>query len=63
MKKSQIYHSFEDAREFVRGLNLKNDREWKQFCRSGNKPEDIPGSPHTVYKDKGWVNWPDWLGY
>ena len=54
--------SFKDAREFVISLKLKNCREWKMYCRSGRKPRSIVSTPSRYYKDKGWVNWNDWLG-
>ena len=25
-------------------------------------PPNIPSAPDQTYKDKGWINWPDWLG-
>jgi len=53
---------FENAREYVQELRLKNVREWEKFCKSGKRPKDIPSSPQFVYKDKGWTNWSDWLG-
>jgi len=57
------YRPFEEAREYVRGLGLRNRDEWEEWLRSGKKPDDIPSSPQVVYKDKGWVSWGDWLGY
>ena len=45
------YRSFEDARKFVQSLNLKNMKEWQEYCKSGGKPEDIPATPWTVYKE------------
>jgi hypothetical protein len=36
--------------------------EWKNYCRSGNKPEDIPANPVAVY-EREWTWWADWLGY
>jgi len=26
------------------------------------RPIDIPKGPDTVYRNKGWTNWGDWLG-
>src|ERR1035437_5965268 len=54
--------SFQDARKFVHSLNLKNIDEWRQYAKSGKKPEDITASPHKTYKNKGWHSWGDWLG-
>ena len=45
------FRDFESAREFVRKLNLKNFTEWREYCKSGNKPDDIPTAPWTVYKE------------
>ncbi|HJT83394.1 MAG TPA: hypothetical protein VJ697_02835 [Nitrososphaeraceae archaeon] len=56
------FRSFDDAKTFVHSLDLKNREEWKKYCRSGKKPNDIPSKPNSHYKDKGWVSWGDWLG-
>jgi hypothetical protein len=60
MKKE--FRSFDDARKFVHTLHLSSARQWKKYCKSGNKPIDIPSQPYAVYKNKGWVNWSDWFG-
>ena len=54
--------SFEEAKMFIHGLNLKNQNEWREYCKSNNKPNRIPANPNTVYKNDGWVNMGDWLG-
>ena len=56
------YRSFFLARTFVRTLELKNVREWSEYCKTGNRPDDIPANPAKVYKNKGWVSYVDWLG-
>ena len=61
-KRNRKYKSFGEAIEFVHGLKLKNQNEWFSYGKSGNKPEEIPLDPSTVYKDNGWTNWGDWLG-
>jgi superfamily II DNA or RNA helicase len=53
---------FEDARSFVRGLDLKSRAEWNDYCRSRKKPADIPAYPQDVYAEADWVSWGDWLG-
>jgi Integrase repeat unit len=52
---------FEDAREFVHKLGLKKQKEWREYCKSGTKPEEIPAHPERVYK-KQWKGLGDWLG-
>ena len=59
---TKIFCSFEEAREFVRELNLKGQKEWNEYCKSGNKPDNIPANPNRTYKNKGYVNSGDWLG-
>lgn len=54
--------TFEEARTFVRSLNLNSFKDWKEYCKSGNKPNNIPGDPSKGYKNNGWINWGDWLG-
>jgi len=60
--KSLTWISFVDARKTIHSLNLKNIEEWKDYCKSGKKPDNIPSIPNTAYKNKGWINWGDWLG-
>jgi len=43
------WRDFEDAREFVRSLGLKSYKEWREYCQSGQKPDDIPSHPYKVY--------------
>jgi hypothetical protein len=54
---------FEEAREIVRKVGLKSQKQWREWCRDAPRPADIPYNPDQTYKDKGWVSWRDWLGY
>ena len=62
MRAHVSWRSFEDARTFVRGLKLKDVRQWKTYSKSAKKPIDMPASPDRTYADAGWVDWSDWLG-
>jgi len=53
------FFPFEEAREFVRKLNLKSMREWQKW-RKHNRPLNIPSHPDQYYKE--WQDWGDWLG-
>jgi len=61
------YRKFNEARSFIQKLGLKNQHEWNQYCagkspEKGHKPNNIPGNPYRVYKNKGWKGLGDWLG-
>jgi superfamily II DNA or RNA helicase len=56
------WRPFNKARAFVRSLGLKSGADWKTYCRSGKKPNDIPVAPWQVYAHAGWTSWSDWLG-
>ncbi|OGV90342.1 MAG: hypothetical protein A3K19_09100 [Lentisphaerae bacterium RIFOXYB12_FULL_65_16] len=61
------YRPFHEARDFARGLKLKNQSEWNAFCTGkmpgkGGRPRDIPTNPNLTYADKGWKGYGDWLG-
>jgi len=60
MKKEFL--SFLEARQFVHSLNIKSNGEWRNYSKSGKKPNDIPATPARTYKNKGWINEGDWLG-
>ena len=52
---------FEDARAYVRKL-IKGSADYYDWSKSNLKVADIPSAPDNIYKDAGWINWPDWLG-
>jgi superfamily II DNA or RNA helicase len=54
------YRSLEESLKFVHKLNLKTRDEWDNFCKSGNKPQDIPVSFTQVYGKN--VTTGVWLG-
>lgn len=53
---------FEEAREYVRSLNLNGQKEWYLYCKSGKKIYDLPVNPQSVYVSHGWQGFGDWLG-
>jgi hypothetical protein len=55
------YRPFAEARKYIHKLGLKNQTEWRAYCKSGKKPHDIPTIPHTAYR-KEWKGYGDWLG-
>ena len=57
-----IWRSFEEARIFVRSLGLNTKGEWQEYCKSGERPKDIPSNPWFTYKNDGWISNGDWIG-
>jgi hypothetical protein len=53
--------AFAKARAFVHTLGLKSPDEWREYCKSGHKPDDIPADPRSVYKGR-FLGMGDWLG-
>jgi hypothetical protein len=60
--KNKVFESLDESRKFVRVLNFKTQKEWQEYCKSGEKPNNIPSVPSTYYKNKGWIGWGDFLG-
>jgi hypothetical protein len=56
------FRDFESARDFVRSLGLKNQKEWNEFRISKPMPDDIPSNPNYTYENKGWIGYGDFLG-
>src|SRR5215210_3346312 len=55
----KAWRSFEEAREFARSLGLSSQREWHAYCKSDERPTDVPTNPNLVYRSefKGYANW------
>lgn len=58
---SEKWLTYEEAKEYVHSLNLKSYRDWFNYCKSGNKPKNIPSAPKSIYKDD-WNDMNEWLG-
>jgi hypothetical protein len=55
------YRPFDEARAFIRSLQLRDQKAWLKYCKSGDKPKDIPSCPNKTYKEH-WINLRDWIG-
>jgi hypothetical protein len=55
------WRPFGEARRFVRSLELRSEAECREYCKSGDKPLDIPTTPEKVYRAE-WRGFRDWLG-
>ena len=57
-----LYRDYWSAVRFMRGLNLKSIKEWKDYLDTGELPLDIPENPAVVYKDQ-WKGFKEFLGF
>ncbi len=56
------YLTYEKAKSFVKELGFKSEKYWREYLKSGKKPENIPSQPAKVYKDNGWRGMGDFFG-
>jgi len=59
--KSNPFWTYKKARNFVIKLKIKSFNDWRKYCSSGKKPENIPVCPEKVYKEN-WESYTQWLG-
>ena len=50
---------YKKARKFVRAQKLESVDAWREYCKLGQKPDDIPSNPNR-YKE--FMGYGDWLG-
>jgi len=58
----KLYMPFNDLCIIVRSLKLKNRQHYFDWQKEQNIYTNIPADARSVYENKGWVNWPHFLG-
>lgn len=56
------WRSYSEAEKYVRSKGIKNSEEWRDHCRLGKRPKNIPSNLHIVYSGKGWKGWKSLFG-
>lgn len=51
MGRTKTMRNYKDARDFVRGLGLKDTAAWHAYAASDARPKDIPVYPWVAYRD------------
>lgn len=59
--KDKVILTFEESRDFVRTLNLNNEKDWRKWKKNNIRPDNIPAKPEVYYKNKGWKGYSDFL--
>ena len=56
---------FAEARAAIRRLKLPGSARtvaWREYCKSGQRPANIPANPRECYTNEGWTSMEDWMG-
>ncbi|MDB2633823.1 hypothetical protein N9Y20_06040, partial [Flavobacteriaceae bacterium] len=54
------YLSYNEAKNFISELNLKNFKDWQAYSKT-DRPYNIPSNPQKKYDGNGWNGWEDFL--
>lgn len=61
--KGPNFRPYDDAKAFARKLGFTSVTQWHEYCRTEQKPEDIPARPDVYYQRTGeWFTWSEFLG-
>ena len=60
--KDQQFLPFTNALLYARSLKLKGSKEWRAWCKSRGRPDNIPAAPEQVYTHDGWQGYGHWRG-
>ena len=56
------YPSLKKIKKIVREKKITSAKDYSKSIKSGVLPSYLPHNPDTVLKNKGWVNWGEFLG-
>jgi hypothetical protein len=54
---------FRQAKLYIHRLGFERKAQWEEWKQQGKRPSFIPSNPDKTYKDKGWKDWHDWIGF
>jgi hypothetical protein len=61
---NKIYENlkYEKAKKIISKFKFKNQYDHRKKWKTLLKPLVLPANPESVFKNKGWINWRDYLG-
>ena len=59
--KGEQFLPFGEALRVARSLRLVSQKEWTLWCRSGERPTNVPTRPDKDYAHGGWAGCVHWL--
>lgn len=61
VEKTKEYLSYDNAKKHIKDFKFKSGKDW--FKRYSEVDESLfPKKPNRYYKNRGWINWGDFLG-
>ena len=57
--KLNFYRSYEDAKEATKRLGINTENEYRRGFKANPR---LPSKPYVTYKNKGWIDWPNFFG-
>jgi hypothetical protein len=54
---------FEQAKLYIHRLGFERTTQLTEWKQQGSRPSFIPSNPDKTYKDSGWMDWHDWIGF
>ena len=59
----ETFRPFPETRIYLRSKGFRTVAEFREWARTDKRPTDIPSSPEKVYKDFGFTDFYDLLGF
>ena len=59
LESETTWMSFNEAKEYVRSLNFENHKDFIDWLKSSDRPENFPPNPQKVYSE--WISLKDFL--
>ncbi len=59
---NSVFVPIEVAKKLIKHFNIKTITQYRELSKNLKLPEGIPSKPYNTYKNKGWIDWSDYLG-
>lgn len=59
---SSIFVTINVAKELLKPFNIKTVTQYRELSKNLQLPQGVPSKPFNSYKNRGWIDWSDYLG-
>ncbi len=60
-KRRKKWRPYREAQDHVQSMGIRTQKEYNEWSKSGERPQDIPSDPQKIYKEE-WEGWKIFLG-